>query len=229
MTNEELLQQYKDSDASALEQLYEQNVGLIKRTAEKCLMDFGYLSKDTTTPWKAASYVDELRQELCGEGALVFLNEIQSGTYDPSQGKLTTYLYPFIRGAMYRWLEKQRNEIVHTVSVCDLMPNGAENEPIEFPDMQSQSVDQIVYQKICFELLRDIFDQLSEKDRSILGHTFGVYGYKKYTLDELGLKEILTVDGVIKARDAALLRLQKLYDGSQLQLWISVYRILSAL
>lgn len=109
------------------------------------------------------------------------------------------------------------------------MPNGAENEPIEFPDMQSQSVDQIVYQKICFELLRDIFDQLSEKDRSILGHTFGVYGYKKYTLDELGLKEILTVDGVIKARDAALLRLQKLYDGSQLQLWISVYRILSAL
>lgn len=229
MTNEELLQQYKDGNASALEQLHEQNVGLIKRIAEKCLLDFGYLSKDSTAPWKAASYVDELRQELCGEGALAFFEKIQSGAYDPSQGKLITYLYPFIKGAMYRWLERHRNEMACTVSVCDLMPDGEDNELIEFPDMQSQSVDQIVYQKICLELLRDIFDQLSEKDRSILGHSFGVYGYKKYTLDELGLKEILTVDGVIKARDAALLRLQKLYNGSRLQLWISVYRILSAL
>lgn len=229
MSNEELLQQYKDGDASALEQLYEQNVGLIKGTAENCLMDFGYLSKGTTAPWKAASYVDELRQELCSEGTLVFFEKIQSGAYDSSQGKLVTYLYPFIKGAMYRWLKRQRNEMVCTVSVCDLMPDGEDNELIEFPDMQSQSVEQIVYQKICLELLGDIFDQLSEKDRSILGHAFGVYGYKKYTLDELGLKEILTVDGVIKARDAALLRLQKLYDGSRLQLWISVYRILSAL
>lgn len=130
---------------------------------------------------------------------------------------------------MYRWLERHRNEMVYTVSVCDLMPDGEDNELLEFPDMQFQSVEQIVYQKICLELLRDIFDQLSEKDRSILGHTFGVYGYKKYTLDDLGLKEILTADGVIKARDAALLHLQKLYDGSRLQLWISVHRILSAL
>lgn len=229
MTNEELLQQYKVGDTSVLEQLYEQNVGLINRIAEKCLMDFGYLSKGTTAPQKAASYVDELRQELCSEGALVFLDKIQSGAYEPSQGKLTTYLYPFIRGAMYRWLEQHRNEMVHTVSFCDLMSDGEDNELIEFPDMQSQSVEQIVYQKICLELLHDMFDQLSEKDRSILGHSFGVYEYKKYTLDELGLKEILTVDSVIKARDAALLRLQKLYDGSRLQLWISVYRILSAL
>lgn len=229
MSNEELLQQYKDGDAPALEQLYEQNVGLIKRIAEKCLMDFGYLSKGTTAPWKAASYVDELRQELRSEGVLVFFDKIQSGAYDPSQGKLITYLYPFIKGAMYRWLERHRNEMVYTVSVCDLMPDGEDNELLEFPDMQFQSVEQIVYQKICLELLRDIFDQLSEKDRSILGHTFGMYGYKKYTLDDLGLKEILTADGVIKARDAALLHLQKLYDGSRLQLWISVHRILSAL
>ena len=46
MTNEELLQRHMNGDASALEQLYEQNIGLIKRIAEKCLMDFGYLSQD---------------------------------------------------------------------------------------------------------------------------------------------------------------------------------------
>ena len=111
MSNEELLQQYKDGDASALEQLYEQNVGFIKRIAEKCLKDFGYLLQDTT------AYVDELRQELCSEGSLVFFEKIQSGAYDPSQGKLITYLHPFIKGAMYRWLERHRNCANHFVSV----------------------------------------------------------------------------------------------------------------
>lgn len=109
MTNEELLQQHMDGDASALEQLYEQNIGLIKRIAEKCLMDFGYLSQDAGDSGNAASHIGELRRELFSEGALAFFEQIQSGTYDPSRGKLTTFLYPFIKGAMYRWLERYKN------------------------------------------------------------------------------------------------------------------------
>ena len=106
MTNEELLQRHMDGDASALEQLYEQNIGLIKRIAEKCLMDFGYLSQDAGDSGNAASHIGELRQELFSEGTLAFFEQIQSSTYDPSRGKLTTFLYPFIKGAMHRWLER---------------------------------------------------------------------------------------------------------------------------
>lgn len=228
MTNEELFQRYMDGDASALEQLYAQNIGLIKQIAERCLMDFGYLSQDAGNSGNAASHIGELRQELFSEGALAFFEQIQSSTYDPSRGKLTTFLYPFIKGEMYRWLERYKNAEIRTVSICDLTPDGEDSEPFEFPDTQSQSVDQIVYQKICLELLQELFDGLSERDKSILGHSFGVYGYKKYSLDELGLKEILTTDGVIKAREAALLRLQKLYNGSRLRVWVSVHRLLSA-
>ena len=228
MTNEELLQRHMDGDASALEQLYAQNIGLIKRIAERCLMDFGYLSQDAGDSGNAASHIGDLRQELLSEGALAFFEQIQSSTYDPSRGKVTTFLYPFIKGKMYRWLERYKNDEIRTVSICDLTPDGEDCESIEFPDTQSQSVDQIIYQKICLESLQELFEGLSERDKSILGRSFGAYGYKKYSLDELGLKEILTTDGVIKARETALLRLQKLYTGSRLRLWISVHRLLSS-
>ena len=227
MTNEELLQRHMDGDASALEQLYEQNIGLIKRIAEKCLMDFGYLSQDAGDSGNAASHIGELRQELFSEGTLAFFEQIQSSTYDPSRGKLTTYLYPHIKGAMYRWLEQYQNKSNHTTSISNLIPNIEIDEPIEFADKRSLPVDRVVYQKVCLELLRELFDGLSDKDKSILGHSFGVYGYKKYSLDELGLKEILTMDGVIKARGTALRHLQGLYSGSLLQAWRVAHHILA--
>lgn len=66
---------------------------------------------------------------------------------------------------------------------------------------------------------------MSAKDRSILGHTYGVYGYEDYTTDELALKEMLTSDAVVKARRAALRRLREKYEGSRLQVWQRVYRL----
>ena len=198
-----------------------------KIIVEKCLMDFGYLSQDDGDSGKGVSHIGELRRELFSEGTLAFCERISSGTYDPSRGKLTTYLYPHIRGAMYRWLEQYQDEITHTTSISDLMPDVEIDELIEFADKQSLPVDQIVYQKVCLELLRELFDGLSDKDKSILGHSFGVYGYKKYSLDELGLKEILTMDGVIKARGTALRHLQGLYSGSLLQAWRVAHHILA--
>ena len=127
---------------------------------------------------------------------------------------------------MHRWLERYKNGEIRTVSISDLMPAEEDSETFELPDMQSQSVDQIVYQKICLESLQELFDGLSERDRSILGHSFGVYGYKKYSLNQLGLKEMLTTDGVIKARGTALRHLQGLYSGSLLQAWRVAHRLL---
>ena len=226
MTNEELLQRHMDGDASALEQLYEQNIGLIKRIAERCLIDFGYLPSDKKFSERAAPAAEDLWQELFSEGNLAFCEQICSGTYDPSRGKWTTYLYPRIRGALYRWLEKYQNESTHTASISDLIPDIEIDEPIEFADKQSLPVDRIVYQKICLELLQELFNGLSDKDKSILGHSFGVYGYEKYSLDRLGLKEMLTTDGVIKARALALRHMQELYNGSLLQTWRIAHHIL---
>ena len=80
---------------------------------------------------------------------------------------------------------------------------------------------------VCLELLEPLFRSLSAKNRSILGHTFGVYGYEKLSADELGLRELLSPDGVTKARKTALEHLRKRYPGSELQRWREAFRSLN--
>jgi hypothetical protein len=53
-----------------------------------------------------------------------------------------------------------------------------------------------------------------------------VYGYEKYSMDDLALQEILTVDGVMKARQAALERLRSKIPGSKLQRWMRANRVM---
>ena len=48
-----------------------------------------------------------------------------------------------------------------------------------------------------------------DKDKYILGHSMGVFGYEKKTLDEVALVEMMTIDGVIKARKAIIKKLIK--------------------
>ena len=181
MTNEELLQRHMDGDASALEQLYEQNIGLIQRIAEKCLMGFGYLSQDAGDSWNAASHIGELRQELFSEGALAFFEQIQSSTYDLSRGKLTTFLYPFIKGAMHRWLERYKNGEIRTVSICDLMPAEEDSEPFELPDMQSQSVDQTCIKRSAWNRYRNY----------LMDSANGTGAFSDIPLAYMGIKNIL--------------------------------------
>ncbi len=57
-----------------------------------------------------------------------------------------------------------------------------------------------------------------------LGHTFGVYGYEKLSADELGLREMLSPDGVTKARKAALEHLRQRYPDSALYRWRRAFR-----
>lgn len=83
------------------------------------------------------------------------------------------------------------------------------------------------YRKVCLELLELLFRSLRDKDRSILGHTFGVYGYEKLSADELGLREMLSPDGMTKARKTALEYLRQRYPGSELQRWREVFRLVN--
>ena len=48
----------------------------------------------------------ETLDELCAEGALELCKCLSTGEYDEERGKLTTYLHPFLRGKMYRYLEE---------------------------------------------------------------------------------------------------------------------------
>lgn len=264
MTNEELYRQIQSGDTAAFERLYRQLENFIRAIALDAARRFG-CADAAATP---------LLEDLCAEGNLELWERLQTGGYDEGAGKLTTYLYPFLRGRMYRYLEtnlgvmalskdemarvrlaqrlyhtedKSVEEIAaqmrisetvaarliayntHFLSVFDLRKEDEEGDPLEqlLAHQQGASAEHIVYRKVCLELLEPLFRSLNAKDRSILGHTFSVYGYEKLSADELGLRELLSPDGVTKARKTALEHLHQRYHGSDLHRWREVFRLVN--
>ena len=195
MTNEELYRQYLSGDTEAFEQLYLQMQGFIAFVAKDAAQSFGCTDK-------------EILDELCAEGALELCERLSVGAYDENRGKLTTYLHPFLRGNMYRYLEANLGAAV--------LPKD---------EMQRLKQAQRLHKEELLPL-DEVAQTLSAKDRAILGHTYGVFGYEKLSTDELGLREMLSPDGVTKARKAALERLRSRYPGSGLHLWRDVYHAL---
>ena len=195
MTNEELYRQYLSGDTEAFERLYLQMQGFIASVAKDAAQNFGCTDK-------------EILDELCAEGALELCECLSTGEYDEARGKLTTYLHPFLRGKMYRYLEANL---------------GAAALPKD--EMQRVKQAQRLHKEELLPL-DEVAQTLSAKDRAILGHTYGVFGYEKLSADELGLREMLSPDGVTKARKAALERLRSRYPGSGLHLWRDVYHAL---
>ncbi|MBQ4517351.1 MAG: hypothetical protein II997_02045 [Clostridia bacterium] len=78
------------------------------------------------------------------------------------------------------------------------------------------SVGRIVYHKICIELLHELFEALSAKDKLVLQHTYGLLAEEKYTLEEIGLRLTMRPDGVKKARHADENKLKENYQNSKL-------------
>lgn len=271
MTNEALLGKYYDGDDNAFETLYKRNRGFIKKVAVEAATDFHCVQYQTTDRKKYTTYTDTILNDLCAEGAAEFWDRIQRREFDENKAQLTTYLYPHLKGRMYRWLEqnigpmalskeemtavrqaqklyhedwKEVSEFAaemdiseeqaakhigyntHSLSVYDLVSDAEDADPFEFllQDSLAVPVDKMVHQKICVEYLEELFDQLSAKDKYILGHSYGVYGYEKYSIDEIALREMLTHNGVTKARKIALKHLRNIYPGSKLHHWLRATR-----
>ena len=271
MTNEELLRQYYDGNDNAFETLYNRNLGFIKKVAVEAATDFHCVQYQSTSKKKYTAYTDTILNDLCAEGAAEFWDRIQRREFDENKAQLTTYLYPHLKGRMYRWLEqnigpmalskeemtavRQAQKLYHEdgkeifdvatemeiseeqaakhigynthfLSVYDLVPDVEDTDPFEFllQDSLAVPVDRLVHRKICIEYLEELFDQLSAKDKYILGHSYGVYGYEKYSIDEIALREMLTRDGVTKARSIALKHLRSIYPDSKLHHWLRANR-----
>lgn len=73
-----------------LEQLYQRHRYLIRTVAVAAAKAFNYSDIE----------------ELCSVGTLAFLELLNSGAYDPGKGELSTYLSPWLKGTMFRYLEK---------------------------------------------------------------------------------------------------------------------------
>ncbi|MBQ8831511.1 MAG: sigma-70 family RNA polymerase sigma factor [Oscillospiraceae bacterium] len=116
----------------------------------------------------------------------------------------------------------------HFLGVYDLVPEDYDGDPFErlMPGKLSAPAEQIVYRRVSVELLREMFDALPKKDRDILGKFYGIFGFQKTSLKEIGMYHMMKESAVEKAKDRAIKKLEKAYPGSKLQLWKTVHRLM---
>lgn len=86
--------------------------------------------------------------------------------------------------------------------------------------VNEQHPDDKVYVKWRSIYLRELFDSLSARERKIVGHYFGVFGYEKMSDTEIGDLMLITRDAVNKAVHTALDKLKNIYYcDSMLKRW----------
>lgn len=112
MTNEELMRRYLENKdvEDTLEKLYAQNTGLIHTIAKDAASAFHGIHYESD----GNGYTDYTRlllDDLLGEGTLAMFQKIRERDYDETKGKFSTYIYPYIKGALYRYLEQNTGNI----------------------------------------------------------------------------------------------------------------------
>ena len=104
MTNEELLEQISNGDDAALAKLSLMNTGLVKDRARLIARQYHCLRQ--TKYGGLSDYTKETLSELESVGKLALVECVRAGGYDPEKGRFTTYITPFLDGAMRRHLER---------------------------------------------------------------------------------------------------------------------------
>ena len=104
MTNEELLERIANGDDAALVKLCLMNTGLVKDRARLIARQYHCLRQ--TKYGGLSDYAKETLSELESVGKLALVECIRAGGYDAEKGRFTTYVTPFLDGAMRRHLER---------------------------------------------------------------------------------------------------------------------------
>ena len=103
MTNEELLERIANGEEAALAKLSLMNTGLVKDRARLIARQSHCLRQ--TKYGSLSDYAKETLSELESVGKLALVECVRAGGYDAEKGRFTTYVTPFLDGAMRRHLE----------------------------------------------------------------------------------------------------------------------------
>jgi len=111
---------YDVYEDTLLQRLYAQNVGLIYTIAKDAAAAFHGIHYESD----GNGYTDYTRlllDDLLGEGALAMFQKIRERDYDEVKGKFSTYIYPYIKGALYRYLEQNTGNISLTKDQSEVL------------------------------------------------------------------------------------------------------------
>ena len=103
MSNEELLEQIANGDGAALTKLCLINTGLIKDRARLIVRQYHCLRQ--TQYGGLSNYTKGTLSEVESVGKLALVECVRTGGYHAEKGRFTTYITPFLDGAMRRHLE----------------------------------------------------------------------------------------------------------------------------
>ena len=103
MTNEELLERIANGEEAALTKLCLINTGIVKNHAWSIARQYHCLRQ--TKYGGLSDYAKETLSELESVGKLALVECVWTGGYDAEKGRFTTYVTPFLDGAMRRHLE----------------------------------------------------------------------------------------------------------------------------
>ncbi|MFI3327472.1 MAG: hypothetical protein R3Y35_15065 [Clostridia bacterium] len=194
MTNEELLELYKNGDYYAFDILFKQNEKYIHK-----------LVWDTVRKFHLTS--DYVREELYGVACLEFCRLVFNKKYNPEKAKFTTYITKYIIKRMELLLIKRLDEREKKISIYS---NPEADDTFAYFDSllfdpsfrnYSYNVENEAFTNICLEMLSENFQALSEKEKDVIGGFYGVYDYEKLTLEEIGINYLLKKDAVLKSID----------------------------
>lgn len=245
MSNEELVQLYYQGDQDALSQLCQKNEKLIISLAHKAAASYCYNDTEDLCSVGMLAFLELLNSKTYNPEktklSTYFYPHIQGFMYrhiEKNTGSisLTKYQMDLVRKAqqlhheVHMAVDAVAKELGISSARAAMLINH-NTRPISFDELYdedqncpfTESVDHTVLKNIQIELLEEQFRQLSAKDQYILGSYCGVFGYVQKSVDTLALEEILTVDGVHKAKEAAWRRLQKLCRNSAIPLWRQVH------
>lgn len=104
MTNEELLERIANGDEAALTKLCLVNTGLVKERARLIARQYHCLRQ--TKHGGLSDYAKGTLSELESVGKLALVECVRTGGYNAEKGRFTTYITPFLDGAMRRHLER---------------------------------------------------------------------------------------------------------------------------
>lgn len=204
-----------------MESIYLQNKEMVEACADKLCRRF---------------HCEQLREDLVSAGSFAVLT--YADRYNPGgEATLSTFLYPYIVGAMKRELEnslypvglsKREFEALREqgyLSFLSLDEQYDDNgEPVvQIRDVRAD-VEQIILHKIYLEIMEQEFNKLSFKEREILGGFFGVFGYEQQTLADLGEQFDLTENAAAKAKDKALKKLTDACLNGEIGVWLSAQK-----
>lgn len=199
-----------------MEDLYLQNKELIEACADKLCRRF---------------HCEQLRDDFVSAGAVALLTH--AGRYTADSGAtISTFLYPYIVGAMKRELEHS----LYSISLSKREFEGLRErgslgffsledhyddscEPVLQITNPNADVERTVLKALYLEILEQEFEKLSFKERQILGGCFGVYNHKEQPLEALGEEFDLTENAAAKAKDKALKKLTAACMDGEIGIW----------